>query len=162
MRGQTIMWRYQTDAQEDHAAINGVGVSPSHWTCSVWKTANAAFERADSEPTAVRSQRPGGCLTQPCHHRWQCSGPMSPCQSTRFSSRCHSTSAQALCSSQSAQAGYTKHPLLHTWAACHCHIPPQSQQPTQFDHELTAAISFPVAPGRILNVWLFAFFLLQI
>ena len=143
------MWRYQTDAQQDHAAINGVGVAPSHWTSSAWKSANAAFERADSESTTVRPQSPGGCWTQPYHHRWQCSGPMSSNQSTGFSSRCHPTSAQALGSSQSAQAGYTRHPLLHTWAACHRHIPPQSQQPTQFDRELTAARPLTVAPGRI-------------
>lgn len=127
--------------------MNGVGVESSHWTSSAWKAANAAFERVDSEPTTVRPQSPGGYWTQPCHHRWQCSGPMSSCQMTGFSSRCYS--AHASCSNQSAQAGYAKHPLLDTWAACHCHIPPQSQQPTQFDRELTAAISFADAPGRI-------------
>ena len=147
VRGQTNMWRYQTE--QDHAATHGVGMTSSHWTSSAWKSANSAFERADSESTIVRPQSPGGCWTQPYYHRWQCSGPMSSSQSTGFSSRCHPTSAQALCSSQSAQAGYTKHPLLHTWAASHRHIPPQSQQPTQFDRELTDAISLTVAPGRI-------------
>lgn len=148
------MWRYQT--QQDHAAIN-VGVESSHWTSSAWISANEAFERVASEPTTVRPQSPGG-WTQPCHHRWQGSGLMSSCQSTGLSSRCYSTSARASCPRQSAQAGCTQHPQLDNWAACHRHIPPQSQQPTQFDRELTAAISFAVAPGRIPIVWLSTFF----
>lgn len=161
------MWRYQTDErsvhelwqvvpQQDYAAMDGVGMTSPNRTSSAWRSANAALRHFDTEPPTARPQNFDGCWTQLCHNRRQCSSPVS-CHSTGLFSHRHSASAPASYPSQATQAGYTQRSLPEAqWQspsnhhiACHRHTISQQQQPTQLDSELTAALSFTAAPGRL-------------
>ena len=155
------MWRYQTAErsvqelwQVDYAAVNGVGISSPHSTASVWESANAAFKSAKIEPATAGAQSSGGCGTKPCRNRWQCSSPMSACQSG-FSNGRLSASAPAPYSSQPAETRYAQASLLDAqWkspsnhrTAGHCHTMSSSQplQPAQCNPELSSALF----PGRL-------------
>ena len=157
------MWRYQTvDKSEqelwqvNYAAKKDVGLSSPHRTPSAWDSANAAFKR---ESATARAHSSGGCWTQPCQNRWQRSSPVAAYQSG-FSNGRQSASAPAFYSSQPAEAKYIQHTLLDAqWkspsnhrAACHRHTSSQLLQPPQINPELSSALSFATAPGRLTIV----------